>query len=81
MRLQEGCIYISPDGRRFHAKVETRNRAPNEVAWTLVPIPLDGGAKMGWILFLERGRILRFDFEIMGIAVDTGWTVDELRAE
>jgi hypothetical protein len=89
MKLQDGAIYITPDGRRFRAKLEIRNYAPEDPAWTFVPADRDTDASGGdtWrdktsrMLFVERGLIVQFDFDTVGIAVDTGWTMEDLRAE
>jgi hypothetical protein len=88
MNLQDGAVYMTPDGRRFRAKLETRRYAPDDPAWTFIPARDDNGADgidglremMSRMLFLEGGSIIRFDFERHGIVVATGWTVEDLRA-
>jgi hypothetical protein len=89
MKLLDGAIYIIPDGRRFRAKLEIRSYAPDDPAWTFVPADRDTEQdsrdtwrdKTGRMLFVEHGMIVQLDFETAGIAVDTGWTVDDLRPE
>jgi hypothetical protein len=89
MTLQDGAIFITPDGRRFRAKLEIRNYAPDDPAWTFVPADQDPELdsrdtwrdKTGRMLFVESGMIVQLDFETAAIAVDTGWTVEDLRAE
>jgi hypothetical protein len=89
MRLQDGAIYITPDGRRFRAKLEVRNYAPDDPAWTFAPADRDTqrDSRDSWrdntgrMLFVEHGMIVQLDFETAAIAVDTGWTVEDLRAE
>jgi hypothetical protein len=93
--LQEDAIYVAPDGRRFRAKLEKRRSPANKPAWIFLPARWEDEEygedilhdKVGLLdrvsrmLFVERDRIIRLDFEQIGIVVDTGWTVNDLRLE
>jgi hypothetical protein len=83
MKLQDGALYCTPDGRHFKARKELR-----EPEWTLVPPASDEYIlrtltrdRLGQLLFVEDGHIVFFDFSGLQVAVrDTGWTQDDLSA-
>jgi hypothetical protein len=83
--LEHDAIYVLPDGRRFRAEVDTRHYGKHR-SGTLMPC---GNEKSGALsrdiletmLFLDGDRIVRLDFGLDPVVVDTGWTVADLLRE
>jgi hypothetical protein len=83
MSLQQDAIYVAPDGRHFRAKLDNR-QYDTDLTWTLTPT--DSGDTL-WRdslerqLYVHRGRVVRFDFKLPTLVVDTGWTEADLRRD
>jgi hypothetical protein len=87
MPLQEDAVYVAPDGRRFQAQLDKRQYGMHR-SWTLIPLPGSDSTKSSLsrdvlerMLFLDRGKIVRFDFKSPAVVIDTGWKAADLRRE
>jgi hypothetical protein len=82
----DGRVYQTPDGRRFRATREAR-RYDSDQGWIFFPpevtherLPLRD--ELMSALFLEKGRIVYFDFSGNSPrVVDTGWNAGDLALE
>jgi hypothetical protein len=78
--LEQGVVYVTPDGRRFRADLDTYHDGTPRF-WRLVPIGVADAKSRGALelLFVGRGRVVRIDLTARALVVDTGWTYADLR--
>src|SRR5262249_12624930 len=83
MPLEQDRIYMTPDGRRFRAELDTRWYRAD---WSCTTTPVHASNSLSRdvlerMLFLRRDRVFRLNFMTPELVVDTGWTADDLRCE
>lgn len=82
MSLEDGGVFLFPDGRKFRANLEAHE------GWTFVPHELEQFIPRSWrealsklLFLLEDGKIVSINFYTSPSVVDTGWTLADLTRE
>jgi hypothetical protein len=77
------ATYVTPDGRRFQADLDNRQRGEHR-SWTLLPITSDKSLfreRLEQHLFVHRGRVVRLNFLTAALVEETGWTEADFRRD
>ena len=86
MPFEVNAVYIAPNDQKYQAQLDQRQYGEHR-SWTLLPVHAKARKRNGELsrdtleqmLFVDRGRIVRFDFDSPTLVVDTGWTFADLR--
>ncbi len=86
MPFEVNAVYLAPNSRKYQAQLDQRQYGEHR-SWTLLPVQATAHERNGELsrdtleqmLFVDRGRIVRFDFDSPTLVIDTNWTFADLR--